>query len=163
MVVPLRRDEYFAMPIVEVGRLPGFDDHRQGLVDLALRLRDRDGGDAEGTTPWLQNMWVNVLGPGGYNAPHAHTTSRWAGVFYVDVENARSGTGPHDYDGSICFHNPNQSTVPFGAHTQHRILPKDGTMMLFPGSLLHTVFPHQNDVLRISIAFNADVRPKGVR
>lgn len=138
------------------------DPHIHWLVAEVLKMLEAAQATIPGGTrrgkPHVREMWVNVHGAGGYNAPHSHAPNHWSGVFYVQAEETRAGLKPQDADGTICFYNPNQQTIPYGARAQIRHVPIDGTMMLFPGFLLHTVFPHRREHLRISIAFNANLR-----
>ena len=106
--------------------------------------------------------WANVNGPGQYNANHNHPGCNWSGVYYVR-------TGTYDGDplpkaGQLQFYDPrgsiNMIQHPgrsiFG-HTIN-IRPADGLLVVFPAWLYHSVNPFMNDVQRISIAFNAQIR-----
>lgn len=199
-----QRTDLFALPIIETDPLPGFESHRDALVDLALACRGEvQGGDqsnqngfssrqdvherddthlkwllehiheallsAQATipnglrrgVPHVAHMWFNVHGRGGYNIPHSHAPNFWSGVFYLRAEASREGVGPDELDGSICFHNPHPRTATYGAAPEVRVSPRDGTMVLFPSFLVHTVLPHRADHVRISMAFNANLRKGG--
>lgn len=201
MTLRVKRTDHFALPIFRSEPLPGFAEHQQGLVDVALRLRAQGPNlavsnqrgfhsqanlhtlddphiawlleqvhgaleTAQGSVPRganqgeprLRAMWANVHEAGGYNAPHAHPPNHWSGVFYVLAEGARVGLPRTELDGAICFHNPYQPTSIYGSASTVKFFPPDGALVLFPGFLLHTVLPHRSQRLRISIAFNADIR-----
>lgn len=115
----------------------------------------KDGGRG---TPFVQSMWANIHESGGYNSPHSHSPTHWSGVYYVMAQDTRTGLEDDDYGGCIGFPNPVQAAIPYGSSGQIRKAPKDGLMLMFPGFLLHTVFPHPSNKLRISIAFNVNFR-----
>jgi uncharacterized protein (TIGR02466 family) len=106
----------------------------------------------------MGSYWANVLGPGGFNAPHHHFPQHWSGAFYASVP---SGDGPKPDEHAGCFEilnpNPWQSTWG-GGNSVHA--PKEGMVLLFPASLVHYVHPHAGPGDRISIAFNFNVIPK---
>lgn len=106
----------------------------------------------------LASGWANVLEPGGWNAPHHHLPCAWSGVFYVSV--GQLGARPGDPSGMIEFLNPNPWQSQFGQGGHRAFAPKDGTLFLFPSSLVHFVHPHATEEVRVSIAYNFNVVPK---
>lgn len=106
----------------------------------------------------LGSCWANVLGSGGWNAPHHHFPCHWSGVYYVSV--GRVGTGREDPSGLIEFLNPTPWLALFGQSGNAVYAPKNGLMFLFPSSLYHFVHPHFSDELRVSIAYNFNVVAK---
>jgi uncharacterized protein (TIGR02466 family) len=106
----------------------------------------------------MGSYWANVLAAGGWNAPHHHFPQHWSGVFYVSVGSV-SGT-TDDMSGMIEFLNPTPLHSAIGRGGNYFYAPKDGLVLLFPGSLLHFVHPHANETPRVSIAFNLNVVPR---
>ena len=106
----------------------------------------------------LGHYWANVLGPGGFNAPHHHHPTHWSGSYYVSVP--QLGNGKDDLSGMIEFLNPTPWNTLGGTAGNFGYGPKEGLMLLFPASLVHFVHPHSSDEPRISIAFNFNVVPK---
>lgn len=106
----------------------------------------------------LGHYWANVLGPGGWNAPHHHVPSHWSGVYYITV--GKIGPGGDDLSGHIEFLNPSPWQSQLGKVGNFAYGPRDGLLLLFPASLVHFVHPHGSDENRISIAFNLSVVPK---
>lgn len=106
--------------------------------------------------------WINVNPSGGYNAPHAHHGSFWSGTYYV--ANA-GGTGGAGTGGGIEFLAPHRLATPGGLikapMTAGKALfrPQAGTLLLFPSNLMHWVHPNDSAQERVTIAFNASVRP----
>ena len=107
------------------------------------------------------NGWVNVNPPGGYNAPHQHTDAILSGVYYVDVPR-----GPSEKGGAIEFLSPHPVRLvrgmlkaPMFAERTH-YQPKAGDLLIFPGQLPHWVHPNDSGKARVTVAFNAMMRPR---
>jgi uncharacterized protein (TIGR02466 family) len=97
--------------------------------------------------------WINIHDRGGFNFLHIHDNTRLSGVFYLQVP---SGSG------SLVFRDPRSGVVnsPFkgssaNAHNDVQLSPEVGLVAMFPHWLEHHVEPHDNDIPRISISFNA--------
>ena len=109
----------------------------------------------------IANGWVNANPPGGYNAPHIHPDALISGTYYVSVP---AGTNP--VGGAIEFNVPhptlkmsNVTVTPMLAE-RVRVMPEPGLVLLFPGTLSHWVHPNDSEEDRISVSFNAVIRPK---
>jgi uncharacterized protein (TIGR02466 family) len=107
------------------------------------------------------NGWVNVNPPGGYNGPHQHTDAVLSGVYYVDVPR-----GPSEKGGAIEFLSPHPVRLirgmlraPMFAERMH-YQPKAGDLLIFPGQLPHWVHPNDSGKARVTVAFNAMMRPR---
>jgi uncharacterized protein (TIGR02466 family) len=106
----------------------------------------------------LTSYWANVLGPGGWNAPHHHYPTHWSGVYYVSVPGI--GSGVEDMSGLVEFINPMPWSATFGRTGNFATGPKPGMLFLWPAPLLHFVHPHAGPEDRVSIAYNLTVTPK---
>lgn len=126
----------------------------QILEQRRLNLRDRGGRGWQSVPytsqpfPWFESIysaveaehgpidswWMNVNTQGEYTGWHAH--DRWpkVAVLYIEVPG-----------GDIEFRQG-------GAYW--RETPKQGDLLVFPGSLEHRVLPNTSTDTRISIAFN---------
>lgn len=119
---------------------------------------------APGEHPVASEGWVNVNGPGAFNAPHAHDASHLSGVYYI-----RAPDHPSRQSGAIEFLNPAgamNTVLPFGkrmVHDSMRIVPREGQMLIFPSYLRHWVYPNQDGEDRVSVAFNVQVTADVVR
>lgn len=137
---------------------------------LALALNRILGQAIEGLWPpgvlvdtaLIANGWVNVNPPGGYNAPHIHPDALISGTYYVAIPPA----GSNPVGGAIEFSVPhptlkmsNVFVTPMLAE-RVRVMPEPGLVLLFPGTLTHWVHPNDSDADRVSISFNAVIRPK---
>jgi uncharacterized protein (TIGR02466 family) len=126
---------------------------------LARVLRFAEGALAGTYGGWkdhelrLASAWANVLGSGGWNAPHHHFPLHWSGVFYVSTPGI-AGNAPGDPSGHIEFLNPTPWLSPMGQGGNAAFAPKPGMTVLFPSSLYHYVHPHTAEEPRVSIAYN---------
>lgn len=108
--------------------------------------------------------WANVARTGNYAKPHVHPNSNVSGVYYVDA-----GDSPTEqsHSGVLELMDPRQrpgmfeteGTVPFDGY---RIVPKTGTLLLFPAWLYHYVHPYQGTRPRVSVAFNFTIQKLSV-
>jgi uncharacterized protein (TIGR02466 family) len=109
----------------------------------------------------LLNGWLNVNPPGGYNSPHQHSEAHLSGVYYVDVPKARSEAG-----GAIEFLSPHpvrllSTTIRSQLFSDRvRIQPTAGDLVVFPSQLVHWVHPNDSGKPRVTVAFNASIKPK---
>ena len=107
------------------------------------------------------NGWVNVNPPGGYTGPHQHTNAILSGVYYVDVPRGRSDKG-----GAIEFLSPHPVRLLGGLlnapmfSERIYVQPKAGDLLIFPGQVPHWVHPNDSGKVRLTIAFNAMVKPR---
>lgn len=102
--------------------------------------------------PFELESWVNVNDRGGFNFQHSHY-GMISGVFYLRVPEG---------SGNIVFRDPRPGVEAsylkgpgINSFQDFPIKPQAGMLLLFPSWLHHRVEPHENDIPRISIAFNA--------
>ncbi len=119
----------------------------QVLVDVLSTLRpDLDGLHLV--------AWANVLRAGDVFSPHRHAGSAWSGAWYLDV-----GDGP---GGHLVLEDPRAGAGVLDSPLLDQaegaalsLAPQTGTLVVFPGWLLHHVTPYAGDLPRISLSFNA--------
>jgi len=87
--------------------------------------------------------WFNIAFGGSYNAPHTHPGSQISAAYYIRTEES---TKEYPFSGKIDFIHEN---IQYGCH------PTDGTLILFPSTMLHWVHPYYGSKLRICLSFNA--------
>lgn len=99
--------------------------------------------------------WINILGPGGMNAPHEHPGWVWSGCYYVQTPAGEGRSGEVEFldsrtnvrtltvEGAPCF------------ASKYSVRPQAGQLLLFPSYLKHWVAPNRSQEERISVAFNA--------
>jgi uncharacterized protein (TIGR02466 family) len=104
----------------------------------------------------IENSWINVSKPNGFQFAHTHEPSMISGVYYHKT----SGE-----DGNIVFESPNLyfNIYDFpnnGAQCQKSIeyIPQAGRLFLFPAWLTHYVNVNRTQEERISLSFNLRLR-----
>lgn len=105
--------------------------------------------------PWRVSGWANVNPPGGHNVSHTHAQRNWhwSACYYVDLPDiARDDVG-----GALVLEERGTGLRPRGGEPysrQHRYIPSEGELVVFPAWLYHRVEPHAGPRDRVSIAFN---------
>jgi len=100
----------------------------------------------------------NAIFPKGNDTPHHHPTCYLVAVYYIKV--------PED-SGSIIFHDPRGSVIwkDKNARTDinwcssrpfHKIDPKEGMLLVFPGYLVHSVETNCSNEIRLSLAISVN-------
>ena len=123
------------------------------MDELRNEIRLKDGFEIA-----VDGAWINENKGFNFNVPHLHPRSHFACVYYVEF--------PKD-SGSILFLNPNNSASMSGlmdstdcSHFRHdlSIVPKTGSLLIFPSYFEHCVLQGNNIGERITCAFNLNVR-----
>lgn len=124
------------------------------IYQLGSQLIRHSEGLPADSSILLGSLWANVNDFGAWNAPHAHLPCEWSGVLYIDVneepQEKENGIAP----GDLMFFDPVPVGAPYRKSSTVSYTPKNGTLFLFPGYLMHMVAPHYEDKPRISMAFN---------
>lgn len=98
--------------------------------------------------------WVNIVAPGGSHRIHSHPNNFLSGVYYVQI---RPGAD------TINFHDPRNQTAiirpPVTALTRENtdqvvVNVSEGTLLVFPAYLEHSVDTNRSGEERISVSFN---------
>lgn len=110
----------------------------------------------------MDACWANIIGTGGWQAPHNHYPSQWSGVLYVAIDDVVQADPTDLKSGRIDFFNPIPIPAAFGLPSSVTYTPKDGLLVLFPALLQHMVHPNLSDSERFTIAFNLNVVPRTV-
>lgn len=105
----------------------------------------------------IQIAWANVNPPGGHNRSHNHLDegAHLSGFYYVDIGECESQA----HSGRTVFEDRSGVAQPSPAgidplSREYALVPRPGTMALFPASQFHYVEPYRGKGVRITIAFN---------
>lgn len=111
--------------------------------------------DLRGKRLKLDNIWVNVLEPGGAHTGHIHPHCVLSGTYYVRVPDGAS---------SLKFEDPRLPMMMAApapredADEEHRrfvyVAPKAGDLLLWESWLRHEVPPNRAASSRVSVSFN---------
>ena len=101
------------------------------------------------------NGWVNINKSFAFNSLHNHGEFHLSGCYYVAQPKVSNGKS-----GMIEFVNSRNDDslsrviggVEFAKKIQKR--PSEGTMLVFPATVMHSVYPNETNDLRVSIAWN---------
>lgn len=92
--------------------------------------------------------WMTRLEPGQYAIAHQHGHADMSGVYYYKTNGE---------EGNLYFMNPAlaaTTSVWSQARNCHDIQPIQGSMLLFPGYLIHGIKTNTSDQDRLSLSFN---------
>ncbi len=105
----------------------------------------------------ITEMWSIINKKNSFNESHIHPNSFLSSAYYVRA--------PKNC-GNIIFNNPNQISrnrfpkdikkTEFSANIQ-KIEPKEGTLLIFPSYLWHSVEPNTSEKDRIIVSFNVNI------
>ena len=102
----------------------------------------------------ITGCWATVLGKGAVHRAHSHPNNFLSGVYYVRT---------HPGADTISFHDPRNQTGIIkppvveltGENTDLVVVSvKNGTLLIFPSYLQHSVDTNRSEEERISISFN---------
>jgi uncharacterized protein (TIGR02466 family) len=98
----------------------------------------------------ITESWAHVTRPGGYHGPHRHPWSTWSGIFYVyaDDEKVANNTFLNH------FNMPRVAGYEF-FEEEMQIEFKEGSLVIFPSTMLHYAKPYLGKDKRIVISFNS--------
>ncbi|HEY1147131.1 MAG TPA: TIGR02466 family protein [Pseudoduganella sp.] len=130
------------------------------VLELAKEYVARQTGrrDPAFEQGWKIRAWANVNERGHFNRVHDHLGkySFFSGVYYVnvgDIEEGRAGGGRTRFeDWSLVAIDTNRETDVLRRDVL--MSPRNGRMLLFPSSLMHSVERYEGDTQRITLAFN---------
>ena len=102
--------------------------------------------------------WINVNPTGAFNAPHDHGGAFWSGVYYVAVPDDEGDGGAIEFIAPQHLSTPGELVKAPMTAGQARFRPAAGTLLIFPATLIHWVYPNASPDDRVTIAFNASLR-----
>jgi len=102
--------------------------------------------------------WYMVNNYGHGNSSHCHPRSDWSGVVYLKSPDPEAYI---EFEHPQCFEQyrlletiPTDLKDKYCAWQAYKIMPQERTMLLFPASLRHRVFPNNTHEDRVSLSFN---------
>ena len=121
------------------------DESARRVLDL-LKVRYKDFT--------ITGCWATVNGLNAVHRVHSHPNNYLSGVYYVQTQEGADTIDFHDprpQSGILC-----PSVTELTAENTDQVVVKihDGTILMFPAWLQHSVDPNRSDRPRISISFN---------
>ena len=108
------------------------------------------GGDAIEITA----CWANVSAPGAAHRTHSHPNNFLSGVYYVQTRAGADTINFHDPRPQTGIIRPPATELTAENADQVVVTVKDGTLLLFPAWLQHSVDANRSDGERTSVSFN---------
>jgi uncharacterized protein (TIGR02466 family) len=138
-----------------VQRATCFDDLVRAIRPHAEKFASALQMDLGGKKLKLDNIWVNVLEPGGSHSGHIHPHCILSGTYYVRVPDGASSLKFEDPRLPMMMAAPSPRE---DADDEHRrfvyVAPKAGDLLLWESWLRHEVPPNRAASSRISVSFN---------
>jgi uncharacterized protein (TIGR02466 family) len=109
----------------------------------------------------ITGCWANVNPPGSYHPMHHHPNNYLSGVYYLRTHaeaNTINFLDPRPQAGII---RPPVTGLTAENTEQVVVRVQDGTLLIFPAWLKHSVDPNRSAGLRISLGFNVMFRGYG--
>lgn len=111
--------------------------------------------DLRGKRLKLDNIWVNVLEPGGSHTGHIHPHCVLSGTYYVKVPDGASSLKFEDPRLAMMMSAPAPREEADEAHRRFvYVAPKVGEILLWESWLRHEVTVNRAATSRISVSFN---------
>ena len=103
----------------------------------------------------LDNIWINVLEPGGFHSGHIHPHSVLSGTYYARVPDGAASLKFEDPRLPMMMAAPMRAEdAPIGLRNFVYVAPQAGMMLMWESWLRHEVVRNDGDEPRISISFN---------
>jgi uncharacterized protein (TIGR02466 family) len=128
-------------------------EFKSKVVDkISQTLHWLDWGQPEITLDGRQNP----IFPGKADTPHHHPTNKLVAVYYIIVPKESGDLVMHDPRGSIIWQDPKARTDVTWCSSRpfHKITPVPGSLLIFPGYLVHSVETNLSPHMRLSIVID---------
>lgn len=98
--------------------------------------------------------WANVSARGASHRIHSHPNNFLSGIYYVQVQPGADTVNFHDPRSQTGIIRPPVTELTMENTDQVVVGVRNGTLLLFPSYLQHSVDPNRSDERRISLSFN---------
>ena len=133
----------------ELGEFGGLVDHIGQAAKMVLDFLKI------GTAQYrITGCWANVNAPGASHGTHSHPNNYLSGVYYVQTGEGADTINFHDPRPQIGIIRPPVSALTADNTDQVVVKVKDGTLLMFPAWLQHSVDANRGGRPRVSISFN---------
>ena len=135
-------------------RLPEFADLKR-LLDKHAQAYAKALNFDLARRPRLDNLWVNILKPGGGHTGHIHPHAFLSGTVYVEVPDGASALKLEDPRLPMMMARPAvHADAPEAERPFVYLAPKAGTVLMWESWLRHEVPTNAARSERISVSFN---------
>ena len=133
----------------ELAELSGFFDYINDATNAVLEFLKIGYREVEVTA-----CWATINAPGRGHAKHAHPNSFLSGVYYLQTQSGADTINFHDPRVQTAVIRPPVTELVAANADQVVISVTDGTLLLFPSWLEHSVDVNASPRMRISVSFN---------
>jgi uncharacterized protein (TIGR02466 family) len=98
--------------------------------------------------------WANIYAVRAAHRAHSHPNNYLSGVYYVSTRTGADTINFHDPRIQTGIIRPPVTELTSGNTDEVVVRVHNGTLLLFPSFLQHSVDPNQSDADRVSISFN---------
>jgi uncharacterized protein (TIGR02466 family) len=102
----------------------------------------------------ITGCWANVGAPGASHIMHSHPNNYLSGVYYVRIHPGADTINFHDPRIQTGIIRPPVTELTSRNTDQVVVRVKNGTLLMFPAYLQHSVDPNRSKQERISVSFN---------
>lgn len=111
--------------------------------------------DLNGGKLKLDNLWINILDPGGFHSGHIHPHSVISGTYYAQVPDGAAALKFEDPRLPMMMAAPTRDIdAPQEMRNFVYLAPEAGLMLMWESWLRHEVVRNESDEPRISVSFN---------
>ncbi|MGI9227239.1 MAG: 2OG-Fe(II) oxygenase family protein [Gammaproteobacteria bacterium] len=102
----------------------------------------------------ITGCWANILAKGAAHEAHKHPNNFLSGVYYVQTQPGADTINFHDPRIQTAIIRPPVKELTAENTDQVVVKVSNGTLLVFPSYLEHSVSPNESDKERVSISFN---------
>jgi uncharacterized protein (TIGR02466 family) len=102
----------------------------------------------------ITGCWMNLYAPGAAHRAHSHPNNFLSAVYYVRTRPGADSINFHDPRSQAGVIRPPVTELTAANTDQVVVLVKDGTLLVFPSYLYHSVDANASGETRISLSFN---------
>ena len=102
----------------------------------------------------ITGCWANVNAPGAGHRTHSHPNNFLSGVYYVKTQAGADTVNFHDPRAQTGIMRPPVTELTADNTDQVVVKVSNGTLLVFPSWLQHSVDANRSDAERISVSFN---------
>ncbi|OFX01190.1 MAG: hypothetical protein A3E78_01330 [Alphaproteobacteria bacterium RIFCSPHIGHO2_12_FULL_63_12] len=136
-------------------RAPCFTALKKLLDAEAVKFAKVAHFDLNGGKLKLDNLWINILDPGGFHSGHIHPHSVISGTYYAQVPDGAAALKFEDPRLPMMMAAPTRdSDAPEEMRSFIYLAPEPGMMLMWESWLRHEVVRNEADEPRISVSFN---------
>ncbi len=102
----------------------------------------------------VTGCWANVNAPGAAHPEHSHPNNYLSGVYYLRAPRGADTIAFHDPRPQVAIIRPPVTALTADNTDEVVVTVTDGTLLIFPAFLPHSVDTHEGAETRLSFSFN---------